>query len=200
MYCFKRFAAGRPPIQRLPRSGSARLLSRCADARLLSGALYSLVKRATSSPRAAALSRPSIRTAVDLLPAAFGRTNQDLAVELSPEPWRGSRLAWSGSNDRDRVHLDEEVGVGEALDDGGRDDRRIGSVAPHALERRVAGTEVLAVDDEDAPLHDVLRPGIGGCQGRAQVAQDLLGLCGDVADADDVPLGVDRVLAADVDR
>jgi len=33
-----------------------------------------------------------------------------------------------------------------------------------------------------------------------RVAQDLLGLCGDVADADDVPLGVDHVLAADVDR
>jgi hypothetical protein len=45
----------------------------------------------------------------------------------------------------------------------------------------------------------VLRPGTGGRQGRAQVAQDLLGLCGDVADADDVPLGIDRVLAADLE-
>ena len=89
--------------------------------------------------------------------------------------------------------------MGEALDDGGRDDRRIGSVAPRSLERRVAGTEVLAVDDDDVPLHDVLRPGTGGRQGRAQVAQDLLGLCGDVADADDVPLGIDRVLAADLE-
>jgi hypothetical protein len=62
--------------------------------------------------------------------------------------------------------------MGEALDDGGRDDRRIGSVAPRSLERRVAGTEVLAVDDDDVPLHDVLRPGTGGRQGRAQVAQD----------------------------
>ncbi len=68
--------------------------------------------------------------------------------------------------------------MGEALDDGGRDDRRIGSVAPHSLERRVAGTDVLAVDDEDVPLHDVLRPGTGSRQGRAQVAQDLLGLLG----------------------
>jgi hypothetical protein len=67
--------------------------------------------------------------------------------------------------------------MGEALDNGGRDYRRIGSVAPRSLERRVAGTEVLAVDDEDVPLHDVLRPGTGGRQGRAQVAQDLLGLC-----------------------
>jgi hypothetical protein len=46
----------------------------------------------------------------------------------------------------------------------------------------------------------VLRPGTGRRQGGAQVVQDLLGLCGDVSDADDVPLGVDRVLAADVDR
>ena len=59
-------------------------------------------------------------------------------------PWRRR----SGSNDRDRVHLDEEVGIGEALDDGGRDDQRIGSVAPRSLERRVAGTEVLAADLE----------------------------------------------------
>jgi hypothetical protein len=51
----------------------------------------------------------------------------------------------------------EDVGMGEALDDGGGDDRRIGSVAPRSLERRIAGTEVLAFD------------------GRAQVAQHLLG-------------------------
>jgi DNA-binding transcriptional ArsR family regulator len=38
--------------------------------------------------------------------------------------------------------------MGEALDDGGRDDRRIGSVTPPSLERRVAGTEVLAADLE----------------------------------------------------
>jgi len=88
----------------------------------------------------------------------------------------------------------------EAFDDGSRDHRRIWSVAPHSLECRVAGSEVLALDDEDVPLHDVLRPGTSGCQRRAQVAQDLLGLCGDVADADDVPLAVDCVLAADVDR
>jgi hypothetical protein len=66
--------------------------------------------------------------------------------------------------------------------------------SPHA--RRVAGPEVLAVDDDDVPLHEVLRPGTGGRQGRAQVAQDLLGLCGDVAD---VPLGIDRVPAADLE-
>ena len=89
--------------------------------------------------------------------------------------------------------------MGEALDDGGGDDRRIGLIAPHSLERRVAGSEVLALDDEDVPLHDVLRRGTGSRQSRVQVAQDLLGLCGDVADADDVPLGIDRVLAADLE-
>ena len=72
------------------------------------------------------------------------------------------------------------------------------SIAPHSLERRVAGTEVLAFDDEDVPLHDVFGPGTGGLEGRAQVAQHLLGLRGDVPDADDVPFGVDRVLTADV--
>ena len=72
--------------------------------------------------------------------------------------------------------------------------------SPHARwNAGVAGTEVLAVDDDDVPLHDVLRPGTGGRQGRAQVAQDLLGLCGDVADADAVPLGIGRVLAADLE-
>jgi hypothetical protein len=35
--------------------------------------------------------------------------------------------------------------MGGALDDRGRDDQRIGSVAPHSLERRVASSEVLAV-------------------------------------------------------
>jgi hypothetical protein len=66
----------------------------------------------------------------------------------------------------------------------------LGRSPQHSLERRVAGSEVLAIDDEDVPLHDVLRPGTGGRQGREQVAQDLLGVCGDVADADDAPVGV----------
>src|SRR5262249_18703289 len=117
--------------------------------------------------------------------------------------WRSHaspRMDRSGRSDRDRVDLDEEIRMGEAPADGGRDDRRIGSVAPHSPERRVAGSEVLALHDEDVPLHDVLRPGTGGSQGGTQVAEYLLGLCGDVADADDVSLGVDRVLAADVDR
>src|SRR5262245_18092240 len=48
----------------------------------------------------------------------------------------------SDGYDRDRAHLDEKVGMGEALDDGGRDDRRIGSVTPHSLERCVAGSEI----------------------------------------------------------
>jgi hypothetical protein len=69
----------------------------------------------------------------------------------------------------------EEVGMGAALDDDGRDDRRIESIAPRSLERRIAGTEVLALDHEDVPLHNALRPGIGGRRGRAQVAQHLLG-------------------------
>jgi hypothetical protein len=77
--------------------------------------------------------------------------------------------------------------------------RAVDARCPRSLERRVAGPEVLAVDDDDVPFHDVLRPGTGSRQGRAQVAQDLLGLCGDVADADDVPLGIDRVLAADLE-
>src|SRR5262245_11770326 len=90
--------------------------------------------------------------------------------------------------------------MGEALDEGGRNDRRIGADAPDPLERREAGTEVLALDDEEAPFDDVLRTDTGSRQGGAQVSQDLFGLCGDVADADDPALGVDRVLATDVDR
>jgi hypothetical protein len=43
-----------------------------------------------------------------------------LAVGQIAETGRGS-----GRNDRDGVHLDEEVGMGEAFDDRGRDDRRI---------------------------------------------------------------------------
>ncbi len=35
-----------------------------------------------------------------------------------------------------------------------------------------------------------MRPGTGGRRGREQVAQDLLGVWGDVADADDAPVGV----------
>jgi hypothetical protein len=40
-------------------------------------------------------------------------------------------VAGEAGTTRDRVDLDEEVGMGEALDDGGRDDRRIGE-SPHA--------------------------------------------------------------------
>src|SRR5262249_19834418 len=114
--------------------------------------------------------------------------------------FRAPQRRASGRNDRDRIHLDEEVGMSEALDDGGRDDRRICWVAPDSLECRVPRSEVLAVNDEDIPLHDVIWPGTGGLERSAQVAQDLLGLRGDIADADDVPLGVDRVLAPDIER
>jgi hypothetical protein len=62
--------------------------------------------------------------------------------------------------------------VGEALDEGARDDRGMGSDAPHPPERREAGAEVLALDDEEGPLDHVLRPGPGGRQGGAQVAQE----------------------------
>src|SRR5262245_17930663 len=90
--------------------------------------------------------------------------------------------------------------MGEAFDDGGGDKRRVGSVAPYALERRVAGPEVLALDDEDVPFHDVLRPSTRCGQGRANIEQDLFRLRTKIAGPNDLPARVDRVLAADVDR
>jgi hypothetical protein len=90
--------------------------------------------------------------------------------------------------------------MGEAFDEGGRDDRRVGSVAPHLLERRVAGCEVLAPTTRTFHFTTCSGSGTCGCKGRAKVAQDLPGLCGEITDADDVPLGIDRVLTTDVDR
>lgn len=73
-------------------------------------------------------------------------------------------------------------------------------VAPGALEGGEAGVQGLALDDVDGPRDDVVEVGAGGGEGGPQVGKDLVGLGANIARADDGAIGVDGVLAADVDR
>ena len=102
-------------------------------------------------------------------------------------------------DDGDGVHLGQELGPGEALDECEGDERRVRAITPDAPKRLEPRTQVLALDDQEVPLDDVLEAAAGRRQGRLDVGQDLGGLGAEVARADDLTIGRDRVLAADVD-
>ncbi len=53
--------------------------------------------------------------------------------------------------------------------------------------------------DEDGPLDDVVQAGAGGGKDRREIREDLFGLRHKITGADDLPVGGDRVLTADVD-
>src|SRR5918994_5111498 len=102
------------------------------------------------------------------------------------------------SNDRDSVDLDEELGA-QAGDDVDRDGRRWVGRVPRLLEGGEALVECVAVDYGDGPVHDVREARPLALEDGGEVAKRLAGLLPDRG-ADDLTVGVDAVLPADVDR
>lgn len=84
--------------------------------------------------------------------------------------------------------------MAETLDEGGCDQGRVrGPIAPDPLERLVGGTDRIAFDHEDVPFDDVLKPCPSRRESRLDVRQDLRGLRCQVALADDLTVGPDRI-------
>src|SRR5829696_2905612 len=102
------------------------------------------------------------------------------------------------SYDGDGVDLDEELGA-QAGDDVDRDGRRWVGRVPCLLEGGDTFVERVAVDHGDGPVHDVRRACPFALEDGGEVAKRLAGLFPD-GGADDLAVGVDAVLPADVDR
>jgi hypothetical protein len=102
-------------------------------------------------------------------------------------------------DDGDGVHFDQEIGVSQGSHKRHGDGGRVWTATPDTLEDCKAGLQGLTLDDVEVPLDYVLQAGAGGFEGDLEVVQDLLGLGGQVALADDGAGGVEGVLPADVD-
>src|SRR5919201_4848798 len=103
-----------------------------------------------------------------------------------------------GVTDGDGVDLDEEFGA-QAGDDVDRDGRRWVGRVPRLLEGGDTLVERVAVHHGDGPVHDVRKAGALALEDGREVAERLAGLLPD-GGADDLAVGVDAVLPADVDR
>src|SRR5258708_19693580 len=72
-------------------------------------------------------------------------------------------------------------------------------ISPELLEGRKARLQGLSLYQVDVPFDDMLRPGGSGSEGSAQVSQDLVRLSGEVSFPDDIALGVNSILPANLD-
>src|SRR5262249_39449759 len=97
-----------------------------------------------------------------------------------------------------RVDLNVEIRVGQPGNQEHRHGRRIGSVAPRALECLKARLNRLALHDVHIPLNYVLQLGPARRQRGFNILKDLFGLGLEVFLADDLARGVHGILAADV--
>src|SRR5215510_14674897 len=121
--------------------------------------------------------------------------------------WPTARTGWfragagTPSQDGDGVDLDEEPGA-QAGDDVDRDGRRWVGRVPHLLEGghtlAQGGVERVTVYHGDGPVHDVRQARAFTLQDGREVAERLPGLLADRG-TDDLTVGVDTVLPADVD-
>jgi hypothetical protein len=72
-------------------------------------------------------------------------------------------------------------------------------ISPELLEGRKTRLQGLSLDQVDVPFDDMLRPGGSGSEGSAQVEEDLVRLSGEVSFPDEMALGVNSILSANVD-